>query len=88
MSGDSKVTGLQSDGMTADQLKQHIENWMGKLQVIVKYDASEALKQLENLGLLVTTQRGITNNNHQYYLRPMVGLMNKVFTVLFPVARH
>ena len=59
LSGDRNVTGLQNDGMTTDQLKQHIENWMSKLHVTVKFDPSEALKQLENLGLLVTKQRGI-----------------------------
>lgn len=58
LSGDRNVTGLQNDGMTADQLRQHIENWMSKLHVTVKFDPSEALKQLENLGLLVTKQRG------------------------------
>lgn len=54
------MAGLQSDGLTAEQLKQLIENWMSKLQVTVKYEPSEAVKQLENLGLLVTKLRGIT----------------------------
>lgn len=60
----SHVTGLQSDGLTAEQLKQHIENWMSKLQVTVKYDPSEAVKQLENLGLLVTKLRGTNHKSH------------------------
>ena len=57
LSGDSH--GLQSEpGMMATELKQHIENWMSKLQVTVKYNPSEALKQLETLGLLITKQKG------------------------------
>jgi len=60
----SHVTGLHSDGLTAGQLKQHIENWMSKLQVTVKYDPSEAVKQLENLGLLVTKLRGTNHKSH------------------------
>lgn len=55
----ARGTGIQSDGMTASELKQHVENWMSKLQVTVKYDPSEALKQLETLGLLTSKQKGI-----------------------------
>ena len=44
--------------MTGTELKQHIEDWMSKFQVTVRYDPSEAVKQLENLGLLVTKQKG------------------------------
>lgn len=58
------MTGLQSDGLTAEQLKQHVENWMSKLQVTVKYDPSEAVKQLENLGLLMTKLTGTNHKSH------------------------
>ena len=54
--GDKK--GVQREGMTGTELKQHIEDWMSKFQVTVRYDPSEAVKQLENLGLLVTKQKG------------------------------
>jgi len=54
--GDKK--GVQSEGMTGTELKQHIEDWMSKFQVTVRYDPSEAVKQLENLGLLVSKQKG------------------------------
>ena len=52
--------------MTVGELKQHVEDWMNKFQVTVKYDPLEALKQLDNLGLLVTKQRGmITRVTHR-----------------------
>ena len=70
----SHVTGLQSDGSTAEQLKQHIENWMSKLQVTVKYDPSEAVKQLENLGLLVTKLRGTNHKSHHDYCNILLAL--------------
>lgn len=70
----SHVTGLQSDGLTAEQLKQHIENWMSKLQVTVKYDPSEAVKQLENLGLLVTKLRGTNHKSHHDYCNILLAL--------------
>lgn len=45
--------------MTVSELKQHVEDWMNtKHPVTLKYDPSEAIKQLENLGLLVTKQKG------------------------------
>lgn len=59
LSGGGHRTGLHSEGMTVGELKQHIEDWMNlKFQVTLKYDPLEPLKQLENLGLLVTKQRG------------------------------
>ena len=63
-----------SDGLTAEQLKQHIENWMSKLQVTVKYDPSEAVKQLENLGLLVTKLRGMNHKSHRNYCNILLAL--------------
>ncbi|XP_078365388.1 transmembrane protein 143-like isoform X2 [Oculina patagonica] len=49
----------KSDGMTVSELKQHVEDWMNsKFQVTLKYDPSEAIKQLENLGLLTMKQKG------------------------------
>lgn len=57
--GGGHRTGLHSEGMTVGELKQHVEDWMNlKFQVTLKYDPLEPLKQLENLGLLVTKQRG------------------------------
>ena len=44
--------------MTVSELKQHTEDWLNKFQAKVRYDPSEALKQLENFGLLVTKQKG------------------------------
>jgi len=50
----------KNEGMTVSELKQHVEDWMStKFQVTLKYDPTEAVKQLENVGLLVTKQRGM-----------------------------
>ena len=53
------------EGMTASELKLHVEDWMRKFQVKVIYDPSEGVKQLESLGLLVTKQKG--NKQHRYW---------------------
>lgn len=59
--GDNHSTGgHRSEGMTVSELKQYVEEWMStKFQVTLKYDPSEAVKQLENFGLLVTKQKGM-----------------------------
>ena len=50
----------KSEGMTVSELKQHVEDWMStKFQVTLKYDPTEAIKQLENFGLVVTKQKGM-----------------------------
>ena len=49
-----------SEGVTVSELKQCVEEWMSiKFQVTLNYDPTEALKQLENFGLLVAKQRGM-----------------------------
>ena len=53
------------EGMTASDLKLHVEDWTKKFQVKVIYDPSEGLKQLESLGLLVAKQKG--NKQHCYW---------------------
>ena len=41
-------------------LKQCVEEWMSsKFQVTLNYDPTEAIKQLENFGLLVAKQKGM-----------------------------
>ena len=59
--GGTHSTGLcKSEGMTVSELKQRIEDWMStKFQVTLRYEATEAIKQLENFGLLVTKQKGM-----------------------------
>lgn len=48
-----------SEGVTVSELKQCVEEWMSNtFQVTLNYDPTEALKQLENFGLLVAKQRG------------------------------
>ena len=50
----------KSEGMTVSELKQRVEDWMStKFQVTLNYDPTEAIKQLENFGLLVTKQKGM-----------------------------
>ena len=52
--------------MTVSELKHHVEDWMNnKFHVTLKYDPSEAIKQLENLGLLITKQKGTGTCMHQ-----------------------
>ena len=53
------MSGKKHEGMTAIELKQHIESWMkNKFQITLNYDPAEAIKQLENLGLLEIKQKG------------------------------
>jgi len=49
----------KSEGMTVSELKHRVEDWMStKFQVTLKYDPTEAIKQLENFDLVVTKQKG------------------------------
>jgi len=58
----------KNEGMTVSDLKQHVEDWMStKFQVTLKYDPTEAIKQLENFGLLVTKQRGMPQPVLMYF---------------------
>lgn len=59
------MSGVHSEGMTASELKQHVEEWMSTFQVTVRYDPSEAVKQLENLGLLLTKQKGNASDRRE-----------------------
>ena len=55
-----------SEGMTVSELKQSVEEWMSnKFQVTLNYDPTEAIKQLENFGLLVhvAKQKGTVCSN-------------------------
>ena len=59
--GVSQGTGVyKSEGMTVSELKQHVEDWMNtKFHWTLNYDPAEAIKQLENLGLLIRKQKGL-----------------------------
>ena len=55
-----------SEGVTVSELKQCVEEWMSnKFQVTLNYDPTEAIKQLENFGLLVhvAKQKGTVCSN-------------------------
>jgi len=60
LSGGIHGTGShKSEGMTVSELKHSVEDWMStKFQVTLKYDPTEAIKQLENFDLVVTKQKG------------------------------
>ena len=58
----------KNEGMKVSELKQRVEDWMStKFQVTLKYDPTEAIKQLENFGLLVTKQRGMPQPVLMYF---------------------
>lgn len=66
----------KNEGMTVSELKQHVEDWMStKFQVTLKYDPTEAIKQLENFGLLVTKQRGMP--------QPVLFISKMIVSLLF-----
>lgn len=52
------------------ELKQCVEEWMSnKFQVTLNYDPTEAIKQLEDFGLLVAKQKGMKQAIFAYFLR-------------------